>query len=60
MYWTPDELAKLLRVGPAMIRAMCKGGKLAARKVGRSWRIPDRVVRQTFPELYEEQAPPAA
>jgi excisionase family DNA binding protein len=38
------EVATLLRVGPQVIREMCREGKIAAYPVGESgWRIPDSV-----------------
>ena len=38
--WTVGEAADYLRLTPDTIRAMARGGKLPAVKVGRSWRFP--------------------
>ncbi|MBO1438659.1 helix-turn-helix domain-containing protein [Meiothermus sp. CFH 77666] len=39
-FYTPEELARLLKVSEETIRRMCRTQELEARKVGRSWRVP--------------------
>jgi excisionase family DNA binding protein len=45
-YLTDREVARLLRKHPRTIQRWCQSGKLRCRKVGRSWRIPPRAVRE--------------
>ena len=39
--WTVQEAAKYLKVSTATIWRWCAGGRLAAFKIGREWRIAD-------------------
>lgn len=41
-YYTPDEVAEILKVTPWTVREWCKAGKLKASKPGRSWRIEEQ------------------
>jgi excisionase family DNA binding protein len=51
-YWTPDELANVLRVKAGVVRAMCRAGKIGAKRVGpRLWRIPWSEIKKEYPEL---------
>jgi excisionase family DNA binding protein len=43
--YTADEAAVVLRVNADTVRRLCKRGEIAARKVGRGWRIPYSVIR---------------
>jgi excisionase family DNA binding protein len=42
---TAVELAELAGVTQTRIRALCAGGKLNARKIGRDWLIPEDAAR---------------
>jgi excisionase family DNA binding protein len=45
--FTDKEVASALRVDPRTIQRWCKAGKLpGAYKAGRSWRIPQKTLRQ--------------
>lgn len=58
--YKPDELAKLLRVGAGVIRAMCQSGKLKAFRVGaKHWRIAESEVKRNYPELFGADGPAA-
>jgi excisionase family DNA binding protein len=39
-FYTPEELARLLRVSEETIRRRCRTKEIEARKLGRIWRIP--------------------
>jgi excisionase family DNA binding protein len=39
-FYTPEELARLLRVSEETIRRKCRTREIEARKLGRIWRIP--------------------
>jgi excisionase family DNA binding protein len=39
-FYTPEELACLLRVSQETIRRRCCNQEIGARKLGRIWRIP--------------------
>jgi excisionase family DNA binding protein len=39
-FYTPKEVATLLRVSERTVRRWIKDGKLSARRFGRQWRIP--------------------
>jgi excisionase family DNA binding protein len=39
-FYTPEELARLLRVSEETIRRRCRNKEIGARKLGRVWRIP--------------------
>lgn len=36
---TPQEAAALLGISPRQVQALCKAGRIDARKLGRDWRI---------------------
>lgn len=40
VFYTPEELASVLKVSQETIRRMCRTQALGARKVGRAWRVP--------------------
>ena len=48
VFLTVDEAADQLRVHPATIRRMIKGGKLPAVRVGRLWRVDASVTQATL------------
>ncbi len=39
--WTTNELAAAGQVDPSVLRRLLTAGKLAGRKAGRDWLIPD-------------------
>lgn len=58
--YTPEELARLLKVGAGVIRSMCRRGELGYRVGRRHWRIPATTVRRKYPEVFTEFGPAAA
>lgn len=52
--FTPDELAKLLKVSSATIYGMCQSREIRADRVGkRQWRISRKEVLRKWPDLLE-------
>ena len=41
---TPDELARILRIGSSLAYELCKKGEVRSKKVGRCVRIPREAV----------------
>ncbi len=39
LLYTTEEVAGILRVNKSTVTRMCKKGEIAARKIGREWRI---------------------
>lgn len=47
--FTPEEVAKLVKVPPKTVTAMCAQGRIpGARKFGRRWRIPQTALVAFF------------
>ena len=44
--WTTNDLAEAGQVDPSLIRKLLLDGKLAGRKAGRDWLIPDAEARR--------------
>lgn len=40
-FYTPDEIAALMKVSPTTIRRMCQDGEIQAVRFGRQWRISE-------------------
>lgn len=40
-FYTPDEVAEILKVTAWTVREWCKAGKLNASKAGRGWRVSE-------------------
>lgn len=40
VFLTPEEFAAKIQFHPESIRRSCRSGAIAAKKFGRSWRIP--------------------
>lgn len=45
-YWSPTELASVLRVSPETVRRALRHGTISGIRVGRQWRIPDGEYRR--------------
>ncbi len=41
-YYKVDEASRILKVKPITIRRWCKSGLLKAKKLGKSWFIPEQ------------------
>jgi excisionase family DNA binding protein len=55
-FCTPQELAGLLRLTEGTIYNMIKDGEVAAKKFGRSWRIPmSEVVRLVGYDPFQDE-----
>jgi excisionase family DNA binding protein len=56
-FYTPEELARLLRVSEETIRRKCRKKEIEARKLGRVWRIPrEEVLKLVGDEATLQQA----
>lgn len=53
-FYSAEELAEYLKLGPQTVRAWIREGKVKAIKFGRSWRIADdelkRILAEGVPE----------
>jgi excisionase family DNA binding protein len=50
LFYTAEEVARLIRVSEQTIRAWIRDGKLPARRFGRNWRIPSADVQRILAE----------
>lgn len=52
-YWSPIELASVLRVSPETVRRALRHGTISGIRVGRQWRIPDDEYRRLLQQGLE-------
>lgn len=52
--YTPQEVAKILKLSHMTILRWCRSGTIEARKIGKKWRIPAAVVDKILREGLEE------
>ena len=57
LFYTPEEIARALKVSPETVRLRLRRGELTGVRFGRSWRIPrDEALRLLGEEALEELA----
>lgn len=44
--YTPEEVAKILKVTPRTVRGYLRKGELKGAKIGREWRVTEEQVRE--------------
>lgn len=50
LFYTAEEVARLIRVSEQTVRLWIREGKLPARRFGRNWRIPTADVQRILAE----------
>lgn len=53
-FYTPDEIAKQLKITRQAINKWIREGKLKAVKLGRIWRIPESALQEFIKESMEK------
>lgn len=52
--YTPQELARILKVDQMTVKRRIKAGKIRARKEGRFWRISEDDLNRYIQQTYQE------
>jgi excisionase family DNA binding protein len=46
LYLTPEQVAERLQVNKVTVYRLCRSGKLPAKKIGKTWRISEKILNE--------------